>query len=106
MTSKTGITGNGTQNIKFTFNKAGTYTYNIKESNIESSYITKDDSTYEVTFDVKDVNSNLVATIDVKKDNVAYPSDGTSFEENNNQIIFTNIYEPEPVSIDYKIIKQ
>ena len=86
-TSKTGIEGNGEQTINFVFAKAGTYVFNISENDISDpqvkNHVTKDDSVYQLTFNVTDNNSTLTVNPVVKKN-------GSVYTETN--LMFTNKY--------------
>ncbi len=71
-------------NDRLTFDKVGTYFFNIKETSVDGSGITTDKSVYRVTVTVTDVNGVLTATYEVV--NVV-----------GNQITFVNTYTTLPV---------
>ena len=99
-TSKTGIEGNGEQTINFVFAKAGTYVFNISENDISDpqvkNHVTKDDSVYQLTFNVTDNNSTLTVNPVVKKN-------GSVYTETN--LMFTNKYSWDSLLLNFNIRK-
>ncbi|WP_294470381.1 Spy0128 family protein [uncultured Ruminococcus sp.] len=82
---------------KVTYDKAGTYTYEIFERDLDDSYVgySKDNSVYTLTVTVNDIGGKLAAKYTLTKNG-----------ESSDALIFVNKYSPKTASAELEIKKQ
>lgn len=95
----TAVIGEGTAAAfgEVTFDKAGTYLYDIFERDLDDSYkgYTKDDSVYRLEVTVKDVDGKLTAGYRLLRNN-----------KETGELVFVNDYSPKAVETELEIEKQ
>ena len=82
---------------KVTYDKAGTYTYEIFERDLDDSYVgySKDNSVYTLTVIVNDIGGKLAAKYTLTKNG-----------ESSDVLVFVNKYTPKPLDTELEIEKQ
>ena len=83
------IKGDGSTQMTFKFEEAGTYTYTLKEINTKAKNYTYDKTEYELVFEVKEVDGELKATLSIN---------GTKTKTA--VVSFTNKYDETPKTGD------
>ena len=87
-----------------TFDKPGTYEYEIREIPGTLEHITYDDDYYKVSVEVKDNKGQLEVT-SVKYDWVEVTAQGAKMPATATGIVFTNTYEPAVTSVQLTAAK-
>ena len=92
------VTGEGKATAfgKITYNKVGTYNYDIFERDLDDSYIgyEKDTTVYRLTVTVKDLGGKLDASYKL-----------TVNGNDSRELVFVNTYAPRPLDTDIDVIK-